>query len=75
MHRTAFGAAVAFQPHRLEMAVKVAAHIPVAPEAGPSARRTAAQPRPWVVFLLFFEDVEIDRKREYNDTVPVVGMG
>jgi hypothetical protein len=75
VHRAAFGAAIALQPHRSGMAVKVAEHIPVTPETGPSARRATVQPRPWVAFLLFLEDVEIDRKREYNDTVPVVGMG
>jgi hypothetical protein len=53
------------------MTVKVAAHIPVTPETGSFARRATVQPRPRVVFFLLFEDVEIDRERQYNDSVPV----
>jgi hypothetical protein len=57
------------------MAVKVAEHISMAPETGSFTRRTAVQPRPWVVFFLLCEDVEIDRERQYNDSVPGVGIG
>jgi hypothetical protein len=57
------------------MAVEVAEHISVAPETRAFACGASSEMRPWIAFFLFFEKVEIDRKREYNDTVPVVGMG
>jgi hypothetical protein len=57
------------------MAVKVTEHIPVTPETGSFTRRATVQSWPWVAFSLLFEDVEINRERQYNDSVPVVGMG
>jgi hypothetical protein len=57
------------------MAVKVAENIAVAPETRAFAGGASSKMRPWIAFFLLFEQVEIDRKREYNDTVPVVGMG
>ena len=45
------------------------------PETGSFTRRTTEQTWPWVLFFLLFEDVEIDRERQYNSSVPVVGIG
>ena len=47
MHRSAVDAAPALDPDRFGGFVKVAADIPVTPEAAPAAARTARRPGPW----------------------------
>ena len=70
MNRCTIRTSITLQPKPLLMAIKIPQHIPMSPNPCPLAGGTSKQPWPRIVFLFFFEFVEIYRYINYDGINP-----